>query len=229
MCNLCGVEAGVAGEPSLHGEDRQRNIFPLPRIQGSAKPDTQHSGWEAWANQGIRALNELAGCGNSSFGRKKTTRAQRRALQHISKSFQEVHAVDIDDPGRSALQDLCSSSRLYQVDRSDVVSYVRESVSWPQVESTPVPLGECLAAADRERLATWRQHMLKNDMNIGDGPSIKHAYIDPILKHSPQEYVKFLEELKCRHMVSFSALCGPWRRPRHILCSKEKWHAKAHL
>ena len=159
------------------------------------------------ANCGSRALNELAGCSNSYFSRKKPTRIQKRALEHISKSYQEVYQVDCE-PGRSALDDLCSSSRLYQVDRSDVVSFVKESVSWPQVESSPVPLDQCLGPADRERLATWRRHMLKPSDSDGEEPAIKHAYMDPILKHNMHEYVGFISELQKRQMVAFKIHSG---------------------
>ena len=208
LCNFSFVSAGVDEGQNLLGDARQRNIFPLPRISHDAKSDTQGTDWKDFANCGIRALNELAGCHNSEFSRKKPTRVQKRAIEHISKSFQDVYSVDDVDPGRSALEDLCSLSRLYQMDRSDVVSYVKESVSWPQVESSPVDLGSCLTAADSERLATWRKHMLKPSDSVADEKAVKHAYMDPILKHNMREYVGFIRELQSRHMVAFKPSNG---------------------
>eukprot|EP00435_Cladocopium_sp_Y103_P024584 s857_g6.t1 len=125
------------------------------------------------------------------------------AIQHISDSFLELHSVIDDDPGGSALEELCASSRLYQVDRSDVVSYARERVSWPKVESLPVPIGNCLPAGDSERLATWRQHMLKPSGSGVETSSVKKPYMDPILRFNHSEYEHFIVELKKRHMVSF--------------------------
>lgn len=193
---------GVDGGDPLGG-DRQRNIFPLPPISDDFKSGAQTSGWGSVVNQGINALNVLAGCSNSAFSKKKPTRVQRRVLQHISDSFNDVATIVDDDPGRSALEDLCSSSRLYHVDRSDVVSYARELVSWPKVESSPIPLGDCLPAADREWLATWRKHMLKPEDSDGSAQLPKKPYMDPILKNKQVEYANFVHELHQRHMIRF--------------------------
>lgn len=200
-CIHAGAGAGVDGG-DLSG-DRQRNIFPLPQFSSDDQPGTWGTDWVSMVNRGINALNVLSGCVNSQFSRKKPTRVQRRALKHISDSYMDVCSIVDTDPGRSSLEELCSSSRLYQVDRSDVVSYARELVSWPKVETRPVPLGECLPCADVERLATWRQHMLKPAGSVGDENNIKRPYMDPILKHNHTEYMSFIQELQKRHMIAF--------------------------
>lgn len=206
LCNFILVRGGVA-DAFGNTDEYQRNIFPLPSIEQSRESGAQSgSEWETLANCGIRALNELAGCTNSSFQKKKMSRVQRRAMQHVSRAFQDVAQAHEGESGHSALQDLCSSSRLYQADRSDVVSYVKDRVSWPEVASSPVQLGSCLSAADRKRLATWRQHMLKDKQDLCGDPPIKHAYMDPILKNNPKEYATFLHELQQRDMISFQPL-----------------------
>lgn len=192
----------VAGSDLLGG-DRQRNIFPLPPISDDFPSEPHSLGWSSMVNQGINALNVLAGCTNSLNSKKKPTRVQRRALQHISDAFKDVSVVHECDPGRSSLDDLCSSSRLYQVDRSDVVSYARELVSWPKVETSPIPLERCLPVADIEWLATWRQHMLKPEGSCDNPNSPKRPYMDPILKHKQNDYENFIRELRQRHMIKF--------------------------
>ena len=196
------VLGGVAEHGLLDDGLRQRNIFPLPKLSGGGRSGPQSSiDWEDAANAGIRALNELSGC-LISFSSKKPTRAQRRVLQHISHAFQDCQVDPTFEAGRSCLEALCSSSRLYQVDRSDVVSYAKDLVSWPEASSTPVPLVGCLGPADSEWLATWRKHMLRAS---GDGIGVGslQPYTDPVLKHNKREYAGFLHELHIRNMIRF--------------------------
>lgn len=207
----CMIQVGSAGVADGDGFDaggRQRNIFPLPKISGDSKSGFQDSNWEGFANAGIKALNELAGCSNSHFCKRKATRVQRKAIQHISDAYREAYLEADSDPGGSALHDLCCSSRLYQIDRSDVVSYAKESVSWPKVETSPVAIEECLSSADSERLATWRQHMLKPASDKDGEALIKKPYFDPILKHNRKEYLQFIRELYNRNMIRFKAWDG---------------------
>ena len=197
---------GVVDGDGLSDGLRQRNIFPLPKITGSGGSGTQSTpGWEGLANAGIKALNDLSGC-LIDFSQKKPTKAQRRILQHISDSYRDCSVDDSIDPGRSCLEDLCSSSRLYQVDRSDVVSYSKDLVSWPEASSRPVALEGCLGPADREWLATWREQMLRPD-DAGKIEGLVKPYTDPILKHNKQEYAGFICELYKRNMIRFQ-VCG---------------------
>eukprot|EP00438_Fugacium_kawagutii_P030809 Skav229499 [mRNA] locus=scaffold2455:119515:131643:- [translate_table: standard] len=205
MINLAWAGAADDGRPQDH---RQRNIFPLPEIPEGAQSDPHSDGWERLANGGIKALNELSGCINSVPSKNKPTRAQRRVLSHIASAYQEATcAVDID-PGESCLAELCASSKIYQTDRSDVVSYARDLVSWPEVETFPVALQGCLPQADGEWLATWQQQRLKLPSEVVRDPQLKQPHTDPILKHNPNEYIGFLRELVNRNMIKFKRDSG---------------------
>jgi len=198
----CGVLGRVA-------DFRQRNIFPLPQISGNTESEPYlHQEWQDWANRGIKALNELSGCANSQFSKKKPTRAQRRVIDSIAKAYRDVGGDFSlhDPPGHSCLQELCTSSHLYETDRSDVQPYAREKVSWPEVKSHPVPLEGCLPHADREWLAAWQEQMLRPM----DSHSVEKVqpYIDPILKHNQGEYIGFLKELQDRNMLRFQRAEG---------------------
>jgi hypothetical protein len=223
---VAGVE--VAGSDLLGG-DRQRNIFPLPPISDDFPSEPHSLGWSSMVNQGINALNVLAGCTNSLNSKKKPTRVQRRALQHISDAFKDVSVVHECDPGRSSLDDLCSSSRLYQVDRSDVVSYARELVSWPKVETSPIPLERCLPVADIEWLATWRQHVLKPEGSCDNRNSPKRPYMDPILKHKQNYYEHFIRELRQRHMIKFKLDTSDAGDLGSFLCGRRMDHSDSSL
>ena len=183
---------------------RQRNIFPLPEIGAGEGAEPSDFSWVEYANQSVRALNELAGCVNSdSHKKKKPTRVQRRVLQHIRKSFQSVFSDPDPVCKEGSLAGLCVSSKTYDSGRSDVLPYVKENISWPEACSKPVPLGDCLATADREWLGAWRTHMLRGaDAAKVEGKAIT-PYIDPILKHDAKKYGEFLRELQSRNMIKF--------------------------
>ena len=197
MASLCGL--GAAAD-----DFRQRNIFPLPELGPGDTEGGIGFDWTPLANQGIKTLNELAGCFNSSFStRKKPTRVQRRVLQHVAECYRDAfHEFDPKD-SQGALSNLCSSSKTYDSGRGDVQPYVKENISWPQVSNRPVPLGECLPDADREWLGAWRQHMLQPDDVCKSQRVDVVPYIDPILKHNPQAYNDFLKELVSRNMIDF--------------------------
>ena len=184
---------------------RQRNIFPLPEISECSGAGPNDSGWKSFANEGIKALNELAGCLNSDCHlRKKSTRAQRRVLHHIAHSYQAASALpEVGDDG--GLRGLCTTSRLYDSGRSDVQPYAKENISWPEVQSEPVPVTGCLSQADREWLGAWRTHMLRSsdDPVVCEAPVV--PYIDPVLKNNKGEYAGFLSELAKRNMIGFRA------------------------
>lgn len=195
-----GVEAGVAGEFS-----RQRNVFPLPEIpDGGEGPNDLM--WRVFANQGIKTLNEITGCVNSEFHkRQKPTRVQRRVQQQILDAYVKA----LPEPTVSSaggLVDLCSSARLYDSGGCIVQPYAKDNISWPQASSQPVPLDGCLAAADREWLGSWQQHMLRSS---SDKTFEKVTpYIDPVLKNNPAEYAHFLQELHQRSMIGFRVAEG---------------------
>ena len=200
FCTSFGVGVGAA---DVLG--RQRNIFPLPEISDGDSAGPSSGDWRIFANQGIKALNEIAGCVNADFHiKKKSTRAQRRVLRHIAESYQAAARVtSFDDKLDGGLRGLCSSARLYDSGRTDVQAYAREKVSWPEVSSQPVPLAECLPSGDRERLGSWASHMLRSKDDVLRNVKKVVPYIDPILKRNQTEYAGFLQELRKRNMVGF--------------------------
>ncbi|CAE7247208.1 unnamed protein product [Symbiodinium sp. CCMP2592] len=164
-------EALVAKERRKAREER-RNIFPLPEIPWEESAGPSES-WRLYANEGIKALNDLAGCVNSEHHmRKKSTRAQRRVLSLISDAYLHADANQTPDATGDGIRGLCSSSRLYNNGRSDVQPYARENISWPEVKSSPE--------------------------NVPVTP-----YVDPVLKNNVAEYCGFLDELIQRNMVGF--------------------------
>jgi hypothetical protein len=84
--------------------------------------------------------------------------------------------------------------------------YAEGNISWPQVASSPVPLVECIPAADREWLGSWHKHML-NSEPTQHGDDI-HTDVDPVLKNDKGAYSRFIHELHKRNMVKFMPADG---------------------
>ncbi len=176
----------------------------MPEISPEDKGGSADEAWIHMANRGIRALNELSGCVNSSKNsKKKSTRAQRRCTSNIASAFKEAFSERNDIDTTSALSDLCGSSHIYGEGASVVEPYAKERVSWPQVDSQPVGLLDCLPAADSEWLQAWQEHMLIQSPLDSPSDEVVHPYIDPVLKHNRREYTGFLKELANRNMIKF--------------------------
>ena len=143
---------------------RSRNILPLPEISENAGGDPGSDFWRPFANQGIKALNELSGCADFDFSsKKKPTRAQRRVQQLVREAYSTAYPDSSVFDACGGLGDLCSSSRLYNTGKSAVMPYAEGNVSWPQVSTSPVPLVSCIPEPDREWLGSWHKHMLNSE------------------------------------------------------------------
>ncbi len=192
-----GATAGVVNDTF-----RSRNILPLPELPGDGGGAGSSDFWKPFANQGIKALNELSGCIDiQNFPKKKTTRAQRRVHQLVSDAYRTAYPDPSCFAECDGLQGLCSSSRLYSTGKSAVMPYAEGNISWPQVDSSPVPLMDCLPKADSEWLGSWHEHMLVRDGG-GSNDDIC-TYVDPVLKNDMKAYGRFLSELHNRNMVKF--------------------------
>ena len=192
------ADAGVVDDPG-----RSRNILPLPDLSDDSGGAQGSDFWRPFASQGIKALNELSGCVDFDkfSSRRKTTRAQRRVLSLINDAYAAAYPDSSCFADCDGLHGLCSSSRLYNTGKSEVMPYAEGNISWPQVASTPVPLIDCIPAADREWLGSWHEHMLVKDRTCQLDDI--HTYVDPVLKNDKKAYGRFLGELFKRNMVKF--------------------------
>ena len=186
--------------------DSQKNVFPLPSL-GSQNFDTElgvsspldgigcAGSQVAWAEEGISALNELRGTRTAHAGI-STSEVQRASLKRIAAAYRRIGADKKLPPVRplaeppprvGALHELLGSSSAYGGNRSNVMPYTEENISWPNTEAEPVPLRPLLQAADREWLGLWRSLLLKTNEDIDSdlaSSDVSSVYIDPVLKHN---------------------------------------------
>ena len=124
-------------------------------------------------------------------------------------------------PDEAALGELLATSHAYDQSASTVVPYDPQSVSWPSIDSPPVPLGKGLSHEDRAWLEEWPSHMLSSAGTAGDPLQL---YMDPRLSGDRAAYAKFLGELASRHMIVFglSSDVGPSNTGCRLLLRQEK-------
>ena len=214
-----GSAVGALGEGA--GLPRQRDIFPLPLLgtslvdnkqlsRGCARRVKRRLHWQAWADEGIGCLNALAGHDRSAV--LPATSAQLRCLDQIADAYKSVSTPPVDSSFREgALGELLASSSIYRDCKSDVRPYVKDLVSWPSLGSSPVPLVNCLSAADSKWFREWRVHMLRPALEtealIRDG-RVRRPYCDPSLVKQPHTYADFLWRLKSCGMLRWKRANG---------------------
>ena len=174
-------------QPVHGGVAEEHHIFPLPELPHDEENPLLKTFWKDLANQGIRTFNKISEGVNSSFDKaRKSTRAQRRVLSQISSAYHDTYS--------------------YGSVRTDVKPYAKENISWPQAASAPVPLENCLSAADSEWLGTWQSHMLRADNQASEDNIV--PYTDRVVKNNPKEYCAFLHEPSKRNMIKYRLANG---------------------
>ena len=209
----------------IRPNDRQRGIFPLPRLAVDGRREfcvsrraRQRCGrgaaWRSWANECIDSLNDLNGhrCGvqdvTSPDG--AANLPQRRALDHISESFQSFSGPSETPVNNAttdaALEELLRHTPGYREDDTKVQPYAKDAVSWPAAGTTPTPLGDICSAAALSKLGSWRTSMLVSE-SVAETRRIESGlakpYVDPLLLHCPDRYADFLRRLQAAGMLRF--------------------------
>ena len=155
----------------------------------------------------MTSLNELAGRGPAPASCKSPTVAQASCLEHIASCFASVPTQEeLAVPPDEALTGLLRSCRLYAADRSDIQSYNKSRVAWPQVGARPMLLTAQLPPADSGRLRDWRTHLRCTPSQAAENLAqlgTVRPYIDPALRASPARSADFVEELSRRGLVGF--------------------------
>ena len=99
----CWVHGGLLGswpfcfffKVSMRGLRNLNVRLPWPEISEEGCGGQGSDFWKPFANQGIKALNELTGCSSCQVSKsKKTTRAQRRVLNLVRDASQSAYPDD---------------------------------------------------------------------------------------------------------------------------------------
>ncbi len=161
-------------EPLVGQSLRQRGLFPLPPL-GSlylhgarrvSRPVKRRVGRSShtrgWANDGIKALNELGGRSSSAPLDASHSEVTGLVLDHISAAYESAGPPPDEESDEGAFQQLLTSAGSYHHDRADIASYDRDKVSWPQPTQEPVGLAHKLEGADGELLRSWKRSLLRS-------------------------------------------------------------------
>ena len=209
----------------IGSDDRQRGIFPLPRLvvdgrrefcvsRRSRQRCDRGVAWRSWANECIDSLNDLNGqrCGVQEVSAPDgaVNLPQRLALEHITESFQSF-SWPSDLPVNSATSDAALEELLrrtpgYCEDDTKVRPYAKDSASWPAAGTTPTPLVNICSAAASARQGSWRTSMLVSE-SIAETrrqeSGLAKPYVDPLLLGCLDRYADFLRRLDAAGMLRF--------------------------
>ena len=189
---------------------RQRDVFPLPRIDNDFLHGRhvvchnvncrrlRRSHALEWANAAVMSLNEMAGFSEPSAQGVQHSEVVRDGMASLCDVYCGMDKMPPElvgeDGARDAFSSLLASCSFYGHERQDLASYKRQSLSWPQLSSSPVPLAEHLAGADRDLLRGWKDSLCRKPADaraVRDAAGLGKPYCDPALFSNSQEYASF--------------------------------------
>ena len=167
-------EPAAAPSPSAAAWRKPRDLLPLPLLDDDGpvaahlsrdvrRRITRRQRWQAWANEGISAVNQMGHEGKDPVcAPPVASLSQTKCLDEVAKAYREM-PLDVADRnfGAGALRALCSKSSGYTGDRDDIQPYSPERVSWPPNDFKPVSLDSLLGADDVHWWAAWKTHLLR--------------------------------------------------------------------
>ena len=163
--------------------------------------------WKEWASEGIETLNEL-GCSPGYVPPPLPSAGQRVCLERLTSQYRDMPGPSADDLfDAGALRTLCNKSACYNEERSDVVLYKPERVSWPPSGYSPVPVEQLLGADDVKWFSAWNSHMLRpaEEARRLVADSGVRPHVDPTFRNHPREYALFVKGLLERGQVKLIA------------------------
>jgi hypothetical protein len=183
---------------------RQRDIFPLPRIEAEECPLGSR---RRRANLLIDCLNEMQGSATSCSA---PIAVQQRAHAAILKQVARAVPLAPHSFGRASAETLmcCRLSYLSEEQAdSPVVPYDSARLSIPFVGHSAACAADVLDPAGRVVLEGFNKHMLLApdawSRVVHEGESII-PYMDPVLKHSPVQHALFVKKLWDAGMIDFT-------------------------
>ena len=151
---------------------RHRDLFPLPHLLPSKEGPVSHKSrsvqqrilrrrhWSEWANEGISALNDLAGRGAHLEG--EPNGGQISCIANISQAYRSIGKPDNEFTPEESLSEILGSSHVYS-DEGTVAPYQEELVSFPEVGAVPAPLERGLSTSGCKLLVgSWRGQLLRS-------------------------------------------------------------------
>ena len=159
------------------------------------------AGWQGWANDGVAALNMLAGVAGSSS--QVPSLAQRDALARITKAYASL-AKPPDMSPAGAFKELCGSRVPYLSESAGPEPYVRDLLSLPDGGGLMEISGDSFPSEHLELLDRASTRMLRTAVDAEaelQAAGIKSPYIDANLRN-PRTYGRFLDDLLERGLIT---------------------------
>ena len=208
------MSPGAPQQPSQGAGPRSRDLLPLPLLPsceswvGPRKSRSVHkrigrrSNWIQWANDGIRALNELSGHGKSFSGTRPNA-AQEACVNDLSSVYRDFGPPPAEFSEEESLGEILRKAHFYAPEAGEVVPYQEGSVSFPTV-GAPVDITAGLSDDGRMLIRDFGKHLLCSEgeasqkrLDLG----IDRVYSDPSLVNDAARYGGFLRMLAEAGMI----------------------------
>ena len=218
MSNGCvGSNSNV--ETGVVGNDRWRELFPIPLCSNSVRGDTGSSSsrrrrvkvqrLQEESMQVIECLNEMYSSSTNFPDAGGSTTAQRMSQHAIFSQLARQKQPVKPCKEREAVEELLRTSLSYSGDeaQTSVVSYERDLVSLPQCAAEPVALDQVLDNHGRELIKDTSRCMLLSMEEWGQvceqNQPIK-TYMDVKLQSDLGAYAMFVHDLFLKGMIEFT-------------------------
>ncbi|CAE8630360.1 unnamed protein product [Polarella glacialis] len=201
-----------------------RDVFPLPRFECSRAPllglsrgvsqrlRRNEAVFKA-ADESVRSLNELYGCGGVFSAAPATglDDAQHRILKRIVQAHRRLHKpVDLMTPQEAAKELLQAEAGYSEPAETTCVPFELSKLSLPIGQIAPVPLEQVLNQHDSELLRSFETSMLLSHeewASVVEATVIPPSYWDPKLKNSRKAYLGLVKVLFDAKVVKFTKVC----------------------
>ena len=163
--------------------------------------------------ESIRALNQLAGFEKESeWPLFPKNMAQVESLKRVHLAHVGRAPPVLQEGCQAALQQLLKKKASSGYDEvpdgpGQLASYVRDRLSLPRGQGTPIELEELLPAKERDQLRDFAEHMLLSPEEMAavqERGFENDCYYDPQLSNDPNHYHAFISDLHSCNLIRYT-------------------------
>ena len=198
---------------------RERGLFPLPVLLGQCFDHEQKVSRSvtrrilkknhrlSWCNDGINALNELAGFKNLLPTEVPRSKVVSEVVDKIRHQYFSLPELPSDMPtAEGALSELLCNSSVYSDERSDILPYDPSNLSLPDPGAEPIDLSSAVKSSEAPFFMEGGAAMLRSDSEASELQhklGLNNPYCDPVLFGSVSTYSDFLSRLQEAGMIKY--------------------------
>ncbi len=184
-------------------------------------------GWQGWANDAVRSMNEICSKTSASQARSRSSSLQLASLSRICSVYQEESDAECKSAAE-AFKALCGSVPGYTDSGVKQATFKEGLVSLPDPCSKMADGADLLTGSDFEAWRDWRRVLLRSPSELQEAIALEGRvapHTDPELKRKPRCCARLIRDTRLRGLVSFGLGGHRWS-----LCDpKETWETEVNF